>query len=129
MADFSRELATRLTVPVVEDESVIRWAVAEALRAAGHAVLEAPDAATALRIVAEAAQPVDAVLLDVRLPDSSDLSLVAAIRRLRPEDLAGPVPGHPYSVYVLLHGVLQHTLYHAGQIGLLRGAARRAAGR
>ena len=60
---------------------------------------------------------------------SSHDRLVAAIRRLRPEDLAGPVPGHPYSVYVLLHGVLQHTLYHAGQIGLLRGAARRAAGR
>lgn len=84
MADFSRELATRLTVLVVEDESLIRWAVAEALRAAGHGVLEAPDAATALRIVAEAAQPVDAVLLDLRLPDSSDLSLLAAIRRHTP---------------------------------------------
>jgi DNA-binding NtrC family response regulator len=84
VTDFSRELATRLTVLVVEDESLIRWAVAEALRAAGHAVLEAPDAATALRIVAEAAHPVDAVLLDLRLPDSSDLSLLAAIRRQTP---------------------------------------------
>ena len=58
--------------------------VAEALRAAGHAVLEASDAATALRVVAEATQPVDVVLLDLRLPDSSDLSLLAAIRRQTP---------------------------------------------
>jgi len=29
-------------------------------------------------------------------------------------------PGKPYSLYVLLHGVVQHTAYHAGQIALLR---------
>ncbi len=33
------------------------------------------------------------------------------------------VRGKPYSVYVLLHGALQHTLYHAGQIALLRRLA------
>jgi uncharacterized damage-inducible protein DinB len=55
---------------------------------------------------------------------SSHDRLVAAIGRLEPKDLDRPVPGHPYSVYVLLHGVLQHTLYHGGQIGLLRRAGR-----
>jgi uncharacterized damage-inducible protein DinB len=29
-----------------------------------------------------------------------------------------------YSVYVLLHGVVQHDLYHAGQIALLKKPAR-----
>jgi uncharacterized damage-inducible protein DinB len=29
----------------------------------------------------------------------------------------------PYNIYVLLHGVLQHTLYHAGQIAMLRRLA------
>lgn len=76
--------ATRLRVLVVEDEALIRWAVAEALTAAGHVVLQAPDAATARRVVAETAPPLDAVLLDLRLPDSSDLSLLAAIRRETP---------------------------------------------
>lgn len=33
-----------------------------------------------------------------------------------------PVPGQTYSAYVLLHGVVQHTLYHAGQIALLKRA-------
>lgn len=76
--------ATQLRVLIVEDEALIRWAVVEALTAAGHIVLEAPDAATARRLVAETASPIDAVLLDLRLPDSSDLSLLAAIRREMP---------------------------------------------
>jgi uncharacterized damage-inducible protein DinB len=50
--------------------------------------------------------------------------LLVAVRRLEEKDLDGPVPGHAYTKYVLLHGVLQHTLYHAGQIGLLKRAAR-----
>ena len=32
------------------------------------------------------------------------------------------VPGRPYSFYFLLHGVLQHNLYHAGQIVMLKKA-------
>ncbi len=32
------------------------------------------------------------------------------------------VPGMNYSVYVMLHGVTQHDLYHAGQIALLKKA-------
>ena len=34
--------------------------------------------------------------------------------------LLGPVPGREYSIYFLLHGVLQHDLYHAGQIAILK---------
>ena len=30
------------------------------------------------------------------------------------------VPGRPYSVYFLIHGLIQHDLYHAGQIAILR---------
>jgi DNA-binding NtrC family response regulator len=76
--------ATALRVLIVEDEALIRWAVAEAFTAAGHQVLEAADAASARRVVAEAREPLDAVLLDLRLPDSSDLSLLAALRRDTP---------------------------------------------
>jgi DNA-binding NtrC family response regulator len=85
---------SRLRVLVVEDETLIRWAVAESLRASGHTVLEAPDAATALQIVAEAPQPLDAVLLDLRLPDSSDLSLLAAIRRNTPTSAVVMMTAH-----------------------------------
>jgi DNA-binding NtrC family response regulator len=73
-----------LRVLLVEDESLIRWAVAETLTDAGHRVIEAPDAATALRAVGQTAERFDVVLLDFRLPDSDDLSLVEGIRRLAP---------------------------------------------
>jgi two-component system, NtrC family, response regulator AtoC len=73
-----------LRVLIVDDESLIRWSVAETLGAAGHAVLEAADGATALRTLTEVSDPVDVVLLDFRLPDSNDLTLLSNIRRLTP---------------------------------------------
>ena len=73
-----------LRVLVVEDEYLIRWAVAETLTAAGHRVIEAPDAATALRAVEQTSEPFDVVLLDFRLPDSDNLSLVNRIRHQAP---------------------------------------------
>jgi uncharacterized damage-inducible protein DinB len=33
------------------------------------------------------------------------------------------VPGRKYDFYFLLHGIVQHSLYHAGQIALLKKAA------
>lgn len=69
---------------VVEDELLIRWSIAETLAEAGHSVVEAEDGAAAVRALTDPAEPVDAVLLDYRLPDSSDLRLLANIRRLSP---------------------------------------------
>ena len=36
--------------------------------------------------------------------------------------LSAIVPGQSYSAYFMLHGVVQHNLYHAGQIALLKNA-------
>lgn len=36
------------------------------------------------------------------------------------EKLAEVVPGKGYTVYKLVHGVIQHNLYHAGQIAILK---------
>ena len=77
-----------LRVLVVEDELLIRWSIAETLAGAGHNVLEAGDGASAvqaLRTAADADEAIDAVVLDYRLPDSNDLTLLATIRRLSPE--------------------------------------------
>lgn len=49
--------------------------------------------------------------------------LQQAMARLTDRQLAEPVPGKNYSVYIMLHGVVQHTLYHAGQIAILKKAA------
>lgn len=51
-------------------------------------------------------------------------NLEAAVRRLPEERLREVVLGDvPYSIYTMLYGVVQHNLYHAGQIALLKKAA------
>ena len=61
--------------------------------------------------------------------------LAEAVTRLSDERLDQLVVGREYSVYHLLHGVVQHSLYHAGQIAVLgrqgeesRGGAEGAEG-
>jgi uncharacterized damage-inducible protein DinB len=57
-------------------------------------------------------------LLDTRHQDFID-----AVASQSDECLAMPVAGKDYDQYVLLHGLIQHDLYHAGQIALLKRAA------
>jgi uncharacterized damage-inducible protein DinB len=45
-----------------------------------------------------------------------------AIARLTVDDLDKKVAGRKYTIYVMLHGVIQHTIYHAGQIAILKKA-------
>lgn len=47
-------------------------------------------------------------------------ALRRTIEDLSDEALESTVVGQEYSVYSLLHGVIQHDLYHAGQIALLK---------
>jgi uncharacterized damage-inducible protein DinB len=49
--------------------------------------------------------------------------LQQAVARLADRQLGEPVPGTGYSVYFMLHGAIQHALYHAGQIALLKKGA------
>ena len=47
-----------------------------------------------------------------------------AIRAFPEDRLNDPAPGtEPQTYYILLHGVVQHIAYHAGQIGLLKTAS------
>jgi uncharacterized damage-inducible protein DinB len=46
--------------------------------------------------------------------------LRAAIQELEDSRLDHPIMDGMSSVYVTLHGVIQHSLYHAGQIALLK---------
>jgi uncharacterized damage-inducible protein DinB len=44
----------------------------------------------------------------------------SAVAQLDDAQLDDPLPGRDKSAYVEIHGVIQHNLYHAGQIALLR---------
>jgi DNA-binding response OmpR family regulator len=75
---------TTLRILVVEDELLIRWSIVQALSANHHTILEAPDAQTALTLLADMSEPLDIIILDCRLPDSTGLGLLANVRRLAP---------------------------------------------
>lgn len=70
-------------VLVVDDEPLIRWSVGETLEAAGFEVFEAGTAREALAHI-HGADCSCVVLLDLRLPDSDDLSLLRKIRTQAP---------------------------------------------
>jgi two-component system NtrC family response regulator len=70
---------------VVDDEPLIRWSVAESLAALGIDVEYAADAASALKMVTTAALPFHLVVMDLRLPDMHDLSLLSTLRQLLPD--------------------------------------------
>jgi uncharacterized damage-inducible protein DinB len=53
----------------------------------------------------------------------AQVNLEARIARMEDARLSEKVLGaRPYSIYTMLHGVVQHNLYHAGQIALLKRA-------
>ena len=56
------------------------------------------------------------------------LLLRQAIARLTDDRLSEAVPGKEYTVYVMVHGVIEHDLYHAGQIALLKKGLLTCAG-
>jgi DNA-binding NtrC family response regulator len=74
-----------LRVLIVDDEPLIRWSMAETLSDCGHTVAEAADAAAALAAASEGQKPYDVVLLDFRLPDSNDLTLLGLLRTRIPK--------------------------------------------
>lgn len=49
--------------------------------------------------------------------------LQQTIARLTDRQLDEDVPGMGYNVYVMLHGAVQHVIYHSGQIAVLKKAA------
>jgi two-component system response regulator QseB len=73
-----------LRVLVVDDEALIRWSIVETLTDLGCSVVEAHDGREALCVLNGLSKPVDVVLLDYRLPDSDNLTLLSTIRRMAP---------------------------------------------
>jgi DNA-binding NtrC family response regulator len=80
------EKSPKLRVLIVDDESLIRWSMADTLVHAGWDVSEAASARETLQRLSADPAP-DVILLDYRLPDSNDLKLLEMIRRA--------VPGSP----------------------------------
>jgi DNA-binding NtrC family response regulator len=85
--DFAEtvEKIARPKVLVVDDERLLRWSIVETLNEQGYDARSVGDAASAIQELDPNWEGADVVLLDVYLPDSDNLGVLAAIRRLAPE--------------------------------------------
>ena len=81
---MTREKLPR-TVLVVDDEALIRWSLSEGLSDAGWTVRQAATGAEARSAVRALEGQPFVLLLDLRLPDVSDLSLIRELRVARPD--------------------------------------------
>jgi two-component system response regulator (stage 0 sporulation protein F) len=72
-------------VLVVDDEALIRWSLSEGLAEFGYVVRLAGTAAEAREALAALGDEPLVVVLDLRLPDMADLSLLEEIRTRRPD--------------------------------------------
>jgi DNA-binding response OmpR family regulator len=70
---------------LVEDEDVLRVAVAKLLRKKGFSVLEAADGTEAITVIRDRKDALDVVLLDVTIPGAPSREVLAEIRRVAPK--------------------------------------------
>ena len=82
-ADVEAIEATTGCILVVDDEKSLRWSLAEGLREDGYEVLEAEDGTECF--AALDSQPVDVVLLDLKLPGEDGLIILQRIKDKYPD--------------------------------------------
>lgn len=123
LADVTAEMAEARPIPSAHSiwELVLHmtvWAGAARRRLAGEVVepTAAEDWQSVEVVTPEAwSEAVAGVVL-------AHAELRRATLALGDGHLGDRTPGKPDTLYVLLHGVVQHTLYHAGQIAILKRA-------
>jgi DNA-binding NtrC family response regulator len=74
-----------ILVLIVDDEPLMRWALAETLIGRGCGIVEACDAQSAIALLMDGSRRFDVVVLDYHLPDAHDLTLLETTRRQSPE--------------------------------------------
>jgi two-component system, cell cycle sensor histidine kinase and response regulator CckA len=93
------------TILLVEDEDVVRGLARQILEQAGYSVLEASRGEEALRLCAAHKQPIQLVLTDVVMPETSGKEVADRLRVLRPEIKVLFMSGYADEA-IVHHGVL-----------------------
>lgn len=95
--EHSADAGPRGAILIVEDEVLIRFALADFLRDNQYKVYEARDAEEAIQLLSFYKADVDVVFADVRLPGALDgFKLAQWVQRYRPE--ASMILGSGYSI-------------------------------
>ena len=79
------DLTGNAGILLVEDEEAVRAFAARALSSRGYKVFEAPTGVEALDVMAESGDEIDLVVSDVVMPELDGPSLLAELRKTRPE--------------------------------------------
>ena len=118
------------TVLVVDDEPSLRQVVRRTLEAEGFHVEEAPDGASALRLIQARAEPFDLVLTDLSMPHIDGRQVSETLRRYRPSvavlcmsadpDAVPYIESSDTPVRVLLKPFTPDDLYHAVRDAITR---------
>ena len=90
------------------------------LRRLGGASVELADAENFPPVTDASAAAWRAALAQVRRGHAELVAAVASLPDSRLDDMVPGKEGAHYTFYYMLHGVVQHELYHAGQIALLK---------
>ncbi|MGA8007049.1 MAG: EAL domain-containing protein [Burkholderiales bacterium] len=83
--------ADRVHVLIVDDDPMVRRALADLVSSSGRRVTQCGSGAQAIEVVAK--EPVDIVLLDLNLPDMTGLEIMQRMRESRPESTVIVVSG------------------------------------
>jgi hypothetical protein len=128
LADVDHVLAASHPVPgahtiweIVRHLSV--WMLAVRRRMAGEVVEH--DGVSDWPRVTSAGEAAWLATLDVL--EQAHRAIVRVVEAMPADALYERVPGKDYTVAHMLHGVVQHTAYHSGQIALLKRVAREGA--
>jgi len=95
------------------------WEAVVRRRLAGELIRELPDEEDWRRPADTSAAAWKKTLEEL---EQSHQQLQQAVAHASDAQLPETVPGKDHSVYFMLHGIVQHDLYHAGQIALLKKA-------
>jgi DNA-binding NtrC family response regulator len=99
------------TILVVDDEPLIRFALAERLTEEGYRVIEADTAASAL---ARSVDGVDLVLLDYKLPDGDGIEVLKRLKERDPDALVILLTAH-VSVDLAVEAMKQGAYHYANK--------------
>jgi len=75
-------VVTSMNVLIVDDEALLRWAIAQTLLAAGCTVVETSSIQSATEAITHAARPFDVILFDCHLPDCPGLRFLTRARQI-----------------------------------------------
>ena len=122
LADVTAAQAAAKPVPTVHSiwelaHHIIAWETVVRRRLAGEVVTDIPDEVN-FPVINDASEA--AWQESLQALAASNQALRDSIKQFDETRLDEIVPGMNYSHYFMLHGTIQHDLYHAGQIALLK---------